>query len=84
MSRAAKKNQQHGSLSADALSFGRQSKGYRKHYAASWKYADVVSAGNWCGTSGGERIGIAGAVGLDRLGESRASDGVASDVVLVE
>src|SRR5260370_32916495 len=83
MSRAAK-NQRHGSLSANALSLRRQSKSYRKHYAASGKHADIVATGDWCRTSCGERIGVAGAIGLDRLGKSRASDGVASDIVLVE
>src|SRR5260370_19918181 len=83
MSRAAK-NQRHGSLSANALSLRRQSKSYRKHYAASGKHADIVATGDWCRTSCGERVDVAGAVGLDRLGRSRASDGVAGDVLLVE
>lgn len=67
-----------------ALSLRRQSEGYRKHNAASWKYADVIATSDRCRAGGIERIGVAGAVSLDRLGKSRASDGVASDVVLVE
>ncbi len=78
------KHRQHGSPSAKASSLRRQSKGYRKHNAASGKYADVVATSDGCRAGSIERIGVAGAIGLDRLGKSRASDGVASDVVLVE
>ena len=67
-----------------ALPLRRQAKGYRKHNAASGKHADVVSTSDGCRACGIERIGVAGAVGLDRLGKSRASDRVAGDVVLVE
>src|ERR1700751_5568091 len=66
------------------LSLRRQSKRYRKHDAASGKYADVVGTGDGRRTGGGEGVDVAGAVGLDRLDKSRPSDGVAGDVVLVE
>ena len=66
------------------LSLRRQSKGYRKHNAASGKYADVVATGDWGLTGGVERISVSRAVGLDRLGKSRTSDFVAGDAVLVE
>src|ERR1700716_1660422 len=83
MSRAAKKSTARLTV-GKALSFRRQPKGYRKHYAAAGKYADVVATGDRCRARGGEGVGVAGAVGLDRLGKCRARDGVASDVVLVE
>ena len=67
-----------------ALSFRRQSKGYRKHNAPSGKYADVVATSHGCRAGGSERIGVAGAVGLDRLGKSSSSDGIARNTVLVE
>src|SRR5260370_28199697 len=83
MSRSAKTSAARLTVSK-ALPFRRQSKGYRKHNAASRKYADVVTTGDRRRARGGERIGVAGAVGLNRLGKCRASDGVASDIVLVE
>ncbi len=67
-----------------ASSLRRQAKGYRKHNAASGKYADVVATSDGCRAGGIERIGVAGAVCLNRLVKSRASDRVASDVVLVK
>src|SRR3989442_6172068 len=68
----------------NALLLRRQSKGYRKHNAASGKHADVVAAGDGRRTGGSEGVGVGGAVGCDRLGESRASNGVTGDAVLVE
>src|SRR5260370_29039514 len=66
------------------LSLRRQSKSYRKHNAASGKYDDVVPSSDGCRPRGGEGVGVRGTVGCDRLGKSRASDGVAGDVVFVE
>src|SRR5258707_15127067 len=65
------------------LSLRRQSEGYSKHNAASWKYADVIATSDRCRAGGMETIVVARAVSLDRLGKSRASDGVATEVVLV-
>src|ERR1700724_2938090 len=83
MSRAAKTSAPRLTVSK-ALSFRRQSKGYCKHNAASGKYADVIAAGDGCRARGSERIGVARAVGLDRLGKSSSSDGIACNTVLVE
>ena len=83
MSRAARKSAAR-LMVRKALSLRRQSKSYREHYAAPRKDADVVSTGDRCRTGGIERIGVAGAVGLDRLGKGCAGDRVASDIVLIE
>src|SRR5260370_17110225 len=83
MSRSAKTSAARLTVSK-ALPFRRQSKGYRKHNAASRKYADVVTTGDRRRARGGERIGVAGAVGLNRLGKCRASDGAPNDIVLFE
>ena len=66
------------------LSLRRQSKGNRKHNAASGKDADVVTAADRCRTSGSEGIGIGGSVSRNQLSKRFAKDGVAGNVVLVK
>jgi hypothetical protein len=83
MSRAAKIQSARLTVSK-ALSLRGQSKGYRKHNAASGNHADVIATSDGRRASGAEGVGVGGAVGRDGLGKSRASDGIAGDAVLVE
>jgi hypothetical protein len=80
MSRAAKKSAARLTV-GQALSLRGQSKGHRKHNAASGNYADVIAASDGCRACGVEGISVVGAVGHDGLDKNGAGDRIAGDAV---